>query len=99
MANPVDVQTLLFQVAGNLTGGIVDDVASALVAMLALTFIIIGFDYVKDGIESAMQNRARQGALADARRNRLEYENEYIEPVLRDLARARYRENIRKASQ
>jgi hypothetical protein len=47
--NPVDI---LFQVASNLTGGLINDVTTALVAMLGIGFICMGIDYLKDVFEN-----------------------------------------------
>jgi len=49
MTNPSDI---LFQTISSMTGGLVSDITTAMVAMFAIAFIVIGIDYLKDVFES-----------------------------------------------
>jgi hypothetical protein len=45
---PVDAFTLLFQTASSLTGGLVNDMSTALVVILVIMFVVLGVDLLRD---------------------------------------------------
>lgn len=52
--NPSDI---LFQTMSSMTGGLINDLTTAMIAMFTLTFIVMGFDYLKDSFELFIANR------------------------------------------
>lgn len=60
MANPMD--DVFTDVASQLTGGLVTDMTTAIVAMVAIMVIMIGFDKLKDVLLLSQQNQALKDA-------------------------------------
>lgn len=90
---------LLFGVISSLTGGLITDLTTAMIAMLSIAFICMGIDYLKDVFVDSLNSRARLRYIDEARRERSVMNNSYVDPVYRDMARVRYRNAIRRASQ
>lgn len=89
---------ILFSAISELTGGLISDLTTAMIGMVVVGFIVMGVDYLKDCFETHIDNRKRDQSIVDARKYRSVAENQYIDPVLRDVYRARYRDAVRRAS-
>jgi len=84
-------------------GGLVSDITTAMVAMFAITFIVIGIDYLKDVFESHVRSvtSRRYAEKADCLyKDMKNFENfGQTDSADYDIARARYRNAVRRASQ
>jgi hypothetical protein len=58
--NPID---LIFQSISHLTGGLITDLTTAIVGMVLLSFIAMGFDLVLDVLDSRVQSLAQRKQL------------------------------------
>jgi len=62
----MDIQTLIFSVASELTGGLITDLGSAVIGLLTLGFIAMGLDLLKNIFENLIQNTGYQRGLTTA---------------------------------
>ncbi len=90
---------VLFSAISDITGGLVNDLTTAMIAMVAIGFIVMGIDYLKELLDSHISNRRCEQSISDARKYKAVVDNDYVDPVLRDVYRARYKTAIRRASQ
>ncbi|QEM68240.1 hypothetical protein FO488_08735 [Geobacter sp. FeAm09] len=95
---PTTINDLLFQAISQATGGIITDVQSVIVAMVAVFFIMIALDQLKDTFEHVLRDRRAKTLIEQARIERSIYTNPDVDPVSRDIIRARYRAKIRELS-
>ena len=58
--NPTDI---IFQSLSHLTGGLITDLTTAIVGMVLLSFIAMGFDLILDVLDSRMQFLAQRKKL------------------------------------
>ncbi len=93
--NPGTLQPsdILFQIASNLTGGLVDDLTTAMIAMVTIAFIVFGLDHLKDAFEAHINDRYLDSARSF--RNKM---NSSTDKTERDLLKAKYRNAIRRAA-
>ncbi len=64
--NPTD---LIFSVVSDLTGGLVTDLTTVIIAMVGFGFILMGLDYLKDAMEQRFVNSER---LSDDYQSRID---------------------------
>ena len=55
---PATPLSLIFQAASNLTGGLVNDLTTAIIAVITLLFIALGLDYLIHLFKLAIRNRS-----------------------------------------
>lgn len=94
MTQPSDI---LFQSISVMTGGLITDLQTAMLGMVALGFIVMAIDYLKDTFEASLHQKHSDKYIENARFHKFAYENE-SDSTLRDVHKAKYRANIRKAS-
>lgn len=94
---PTTPADILFQSISTLTGGLITDLTTALIAMFAITFICMGFDYLKDIFENKIHARQTTASLDRARSYKGMAEL-MDDRVSKDYLNARYRSEIRKAA-
>ena len=94
MTQPSDI---LFQLISGLTGGLVTDLTTAMLGMLMLGIIIMGFDHLRDIFEEKLHARNVNSSLDRARTYKKLAESAG-DDVSRDYLNARYRSEIRRAS-
>ncbi|MBI5847511.1 MAG: hypothetical protein HZB31_06100 [Nitrospirae bacterium] len=98
--NPLNI---IFQSVSTLTGGLVNDVTSLIVAMVSISFVLMALDLIKDALDNSISSHNEK-----ARREEIEEEAEarYLDVmaaegkgdvVAIDLAKSRYKKVIRKA--
>lgn len=94
MAQPSDI---LFQVASDLTGGLITDLQTAMLGMVAVAFIVFGFDYLREVFEQSINTRNTNASL-DRARSYKNMSESMDDQVSKDYFNARYRNEIRKAA-
>jgi hypothetical protein len=88
---------VLFDSISSLTGGLVSDLQTALVAMFAIAFICMGIDYLKDCFEHTIRSTQKGKAINEARQYRNNADNA-TNQVDKDVFESRYRDAIRRAA-
>ncbi len=88
---------IIFQAITSLTGGLINDLTTAIVGMLVLGFICMGIDYLKDVFENAVHTSGTNKALKDARSYKA-LANSMDDDVSRDYLNAKYHNAIRRAA-
>lgn len=76
-----------------MSGGLISDLQTAMIAMVGLAIIVYGVDRIKEAFEASIRDRY----IESARKHRAIADNEYVDQTLRDVHRARYRAAIRRA--
>jgi hypothetical protein len=94
---PLSITDILFSTVTSLTGGLVTDLTSLIVAMIGIGFIIMGFDYIRECLERSIVSNRKASAYEDARQYDANYKNAHND-LDRDIARARYKDAVRRAS-
>ena len=94
----MDATQLLFNTASQLTGGLITDMQTLFVGGLVLAFILMGLDYLKDGLETIMNRRSHDRYLEDARDLRMERDQYQRGTAEYDEANYLYRHYIGKAA-
>ena len=61
--------SLIFQAASNLTGGLVNDLTTAIIAIIALLFIMLGFTLLVELLERSILRRSIQSSFVSAENN------------------------------
>lgn len=95
---PTTINDLLFQALSQATNGIITDVQSVILAMVAIFFLMVGLDKLKDTFEHVLRDRRAKSLVEQARIERSIYTDPSVDPVHRDILRARYRAKIRELS-
>ncbi|GCF86310.1 hypothetical protein GSbR_29100 [Geobacter sp. SVR] len=93
----MDPMKILFTSVSNLTGGLINDMTTLLVAFVCLQFVIFGSRWVLDAFESHMDKKASEKALDDARYYHSRLSERTGDVFSRDFCRAKYRDAIRRA--
>jgi len=93
----MNLTDILFKTCSDLTGGLVTDIQTAIIAMLVIAFIMMGFDFLKEALEHSMQSQRKGRAYDEARTYQANGENA-TNQLDRDIARARYRDAVKRAS-
>jgi hypothetical protein len=86
---------MMFDAIGSMTGGLITDVYTVLLAMLCIGFLCMGFDFIKDAFESHLREKRHESMLLDAE-NARDQSRAYRGSVRGDLATTRYRRLIRQ---
>lgn len=60
MIDPVNPAGFLFQAVSDLTGGMVTDIKTAMVAMVTVSVILMGLDYLKDVLLDVLEEGQRK---------------------------------------
>lgn len=94
MPPPSDI---LFQVITSLTGGLVTDLTTALVALLAISFLVFGIDILREAFETSIQRKNTNSSL-DRARSYKQQADLMDDQVSKDYLNARYRSEIRRAA-
>ncbi len=90
------MDTFLFDLASDLTGGLITDLKTALAGMLLLAFILMGLDLLKSALETKIKKYFLGQALSDAE---AWYERRQSSSgMYRDFADVRYRQSLSKAA-
>lgn len=92
--NPTDI---IFQSVSSLTGGLISDMTTAICGLFAITFLLIGVDWLKDIFELAMQKKNTNAALDRAKSYKALADSMDCQ-VSKDYLNARYRNEIRRAA-
>ena len=91
-----DPTQLLFDAISGLTGGIIKDVQTAMIAVLLISFLIMGFDLLKDVLLSGRKEKEFCENWDQAQYH-LELSKEYKRGTIDyDYHRARYRKYLNK---
>lgn len=93
--NPLD---LIFSTISNLTGGLVNDLTTVIVAMLSISFIVMGFGYLKDLLDDRLAQNRRSYYEGEAKKYRQSIMS-MSDSAERDITRAKYRAAIRRAAE
>jgi hypothetical protein len=93
----VTPMSLIFKVFSDLSGGLVNDISTVMVAMLVISIIIMGFDYIKEVLDEGMSRRRTNAPLERARGYKNMADN-MDDQVSKDYLNAKYRGEIRRAS-
>ena len=93
----MDVTKILFDTVSSLTGGLITDMTTLLVALLALQFIIFGLSWLRDSFEAHIDKRKTNKLLEDARYYD-KMANSMDDKVSRDYFQAKYNSAIGRAS-
>ncbi|MGD9686360.1 MAG: hypothetical protein AB7U43_05235 [Desulfobacter sp.] len=89
------VDDIFFSAVSGLTGGIVTDLTSAMLAMIGLLFIMIALDKIKDSLHVMTQERCQDQARAEAQNAyKTMTTNAPIDPVDRAIAKQRFRNAV-----
>jgi hypothetical protein len=80
-----------------LTGGLINDMTTACLGVVAIGVIICALDYLKDMFDGMIQ-RAVSGRALEKARSYKKMENSMDDEVSKDFLRAKYRNEIRKAA-
>ena len=94
MTNPSDI---VFQSISNMTGGLINDLTTAIIAMAGIGIILMGFEYLKDCLVDSIHTRETNAAL-DRARSYKSMADEMDDEVSKDYLNARYRNEIRRAA-
>jgi len=70
----MDPINLLFGVASNLTGGLVNDMTTVMIALLTLSFILMGSDILLDLLQDRVDHYHKTGRFFVPRPGQLEME-------------------------
>ena len=62
MPPQLDITTILFQAISTLTGGLIDDMKTVMLGMVLCTFILMGFDYIKEFFVSGFEDLRNEKA-------------------------------------
>lgn len=92
-----DAFSLIFDMASNLTGGLITDITSVIAGMLVLCFIMIGLDYLKTLLERFIDQMSfnRHSSMA---RNFLSKRDSYDKGTFEyDLMNRSYQKNLTKS--
>lgn len=86
---------ILFQTISSLTGGLITDISTLLVALLALSFVVMGVDYLRDILESTFSEMSlrKQGSSAGRTANEIDDD---IESSRADAKASLYQANLKK---
>ena len=91
--NPVDI---IFQAASNLTGGIISDMQTAIIGMVVLLFIYLGFNILVGILTPPTQTPTFTGSLEDARMFRAARDRHEKGSEAYDLYNGLYRKHMNK---
>lgn len=94
----MNVTDILFSSISNLTGGLITDIQTAMIGLLAVSFLVMGFDYIKDVFEDNVKARNSARALRDAQEYRKVIDNSSVDPAIRDVYKTKYRNAISRAA-
>lgn len=94
MPQPSDI---LFQAISSMTGGLINDLTTAMLGMVVLGFLVFGVDYLKDIFEDSIARRETNASLDRARSYKKMAES-IDDQVSKDYLNARYRNEIRRAA-
>lgn len=94
MTQPSDI---LFQAISTMTGGLVSDLTTAMLAIVGIGFLLMGFDYLREAFEGSMNKRAINKSL-DSARSYKKMADSMDDQVSKDYLNARYRNEIRNAA-
>ena len=88
---------LIFGAISQLTGGLINDLTTAIIGMFVISFIVMGFDYLKNLFENHI-NKMQTNKHLDRARTYQGLAESMEDKVSRDYLNSRYRNEIRKAS-
>lgn len=86
---------MMYDAIGSMTGGLITDVYTVLMAMLGIGFLCMGFDFIKDAFESHLRDKRHEQMLLDAE-NARDQARAYRGSVRGELASSRYRRLLHK---
>lgn len=86
---------MLFDTIGDMTGGLITDIYTVMLAMLGIGFLCMGFDLIKAGFESHLREKRHEAMMFDAE-NARDQAKAYRGSARGDLASIRYRRLLRK---
>lgn len=94
-----DPTQILFDAISGLTGGIIKDVQTAMIAILLIVFLLLGFDLLKDVLFNRYQSRAAQNKYWREAEYHLQESSNYQRGTIEyDYHKARYRKLLNKIS-
>lgn len=80
-----------------MTGGLVTDITTLMVAMIAIGFLCFGIDHLKDVLDNSIRNSQLSNLKESLYKDRDTMDNEALSGTLeQDIAKARYRSNLSK---
>lgn len=85
---------LFLDAISSLTGGLVTDLTTVMIAMVAISFICLGLALLRNVLFDSRDRYVEQ-----ARREKSIVNDSNVDPVLRDVASIRYKKAIRRASE
>ncbi len=86
---------MMYDAIGSMTGGLITDVYTVLMAMLGIGFLCMGLDFIKDAFESHLREKRHEQMSLEAE-NARDQARAYRGTVRGELAATRYRRLLRK---
>lgn len=89
---------ILFQAISSMTGGLINDLTTAMLGMVVLGFLVFGVNYLKDIFEDSIARRETSSSLERSRSYKKMSES-MDDQVSKDDLNAKYCNEIRRAAQ
>lgn len=86
----------LFAAALGPLAGLQLDLVTVTAGIIGIVFLLIAFDKVRDALSSALSERTLMSSRSEMQKQKSIIDNDYIDDVDRDIARARYRSALSK---
>lgn len=94
----MDPLEIIFSSLSDLTGGLISDVTSVIVAMVALSIILMGLELIKDALESHMETKGYRESLSELEYLDRKQRNGRMSNAERDVLTTRYRNKVREVA-